>query len=175
MEDLLMPLREETQMRFAEIGLSRKILFSHQSVPAAAVAAEIQNGAGSAFFGQRDGGFDEFLGFGTAEYLGKGICMDISQLPIIGYIEVTGIYASVTLHYKLDGTSAVHTAGFRPLTQKNSDPVVDVPDTDIMTVLQIFIPEVEDFDEKFTVIIHRQVVTLFAPNLIHRLQTGDKL
>ena len=137
---LLPALGGKAKMRFAEIGFSGEVLLCHQSVPAAAVPAEIQYGAGPAIIRQMIGCLDEFLGFGTVEHLVKSVCMYIAKFPSVSHIEVAGINAAVAFHYELDGAASIHAAGFGPLAQQDTDPVVDMPYADIVALLQIFIP-----------------------------------
>ena len=46
---------------------------------------------------------------------------------------------------------------------------------DIFTVLQIFIPQIKQADQKFTIVLRRKMIFLYAALLFERLQSGDKL
>ena len=102
-------------MGFAEEGLAQNSLVGHQPIPAAAVAAEIEDGTDPAFLRKGAGCGDEALSLGTAEHLRKAVGVDIPQFSFVCYVKVAGVDTAVTLHHKLDGTPAVHTAGLRPL------------------------------------------------------------
>ena len=58
-------------------------------------------------------GFNKPQFFPPLLQLSKGIRGQISQPPRIQHIKITGIYASVSLHYVLTAANTIHFAGSR--------------------------------------------------------------
>ena len=83
MKYLLSSLSKETEMRFAEVCLSREIHIVHQTVPAAAISAKIQNGTGSAFIGQSNFFTERAKALGNSDYSTQRVSLGfIYQLPL---------------------------------------------------------------------------------------------
>ena len=132
LQDLFLTGGEESQVGFAIVGFSKMSLLRHQPVPAAAISAKLQDRTTAAFIGKGNGGGNKALSLWTAEHLSKGIGVHIAHFPFVCHVKVAGVDAAVALYHKLDGAATVHAAGLRPLAQQNTDPVVDMPDADIV-------------------------------------------
>ena len=68
-----------------------------------------------------------------------------------------------------------HAAGFRRISQHDREPVVQVPDADIIALFVFREPEIEDLYQKEGIIIRGKRISHRLFRDIEGIQTGNKL
>lgn len=108
-------------------------------------------------------------------HLREGILSDCPQAPLVQNVKVAGINAPITLYDKLDGATTSHAAGLRRFSHQNGEPIVELPDTNIVSLPQVRKPQVKQPDEKIAVALGGQMILLHSTLLSQWFQTGDEL
>jgi len=108
-------------------------------------------------------------------HIGKSLFPYGAKAPFIQHIEVTGINAPIAFHYKLDGAATPHAARFRLLAQKDTQPVIQVPDADVLALPQVLKPQVENPNEEVPIFLTGKVIFLRPAFLVHWFQAGNEL
>ena len=88
----------------------RFLIGKKEPVPAAAVPAQRIPAAGGTFVGNMVRELYELQRLAPLIHFFKGIVADISQLPFVQDIEITGVDAPVRLHNPLFGTCLLYTS-----------------------------------------------------------------
>ena len=83
----------------------------------------------------------------------KSYLIQISQAVRLQNEKVTGIYFSIGLNYILDAAEAVHITGFCPPCKKYRKIIIELPDINLLSFLEIIIPQIEKPAEKLAVVI----------------------
>ena len=161
----------------AAVGVQprRAAVSKKRAIPAAAVAAEWIPVAGTAFLRRMTGERDKLKFFPLLIHFFKGILPDISQLPFIQHIKITGIDGSVRLYNPLIGADSVHAAGLRRLADQNADPVFKGPVVDRAARLPVRIPVVEQVLQKFPIAVWRERIGEASLILFKGIDAGDIL
>ena len=95
------------------------------------------------------------LACGRIKRIFNGTVAQISKLPLIQNIKVTGIKASVTFYGKIMPTGTGGSAGGRRHSQQDTQIVLKIANADIIASLQLLIPSIKDAAQKTTIKFRR--------------------
>ena len=121
--------------------------------PAAASPAKLKIPAASAFPVLVPGQFHELHRLFFCGKTPKLLFPYIAQLPMVQHIEVTGLYASATLHHMLDTALSPHVTCLGRIPLKHAQIVIKVADGYQVSMAVIIIPQIEQFTEKTPVFL----------------------
>ena len=94
---------------------------------------------------------NEFLCHLTRDQVGKGIVIDVSELPFVENVKVAGEYTSVAFNYGIAGTDTRHRAVLGRSAEKHSDVIVKITNARRLARREILVIFVERNLQKFGV------------------------